>query len=433
MSRTTKKIKMPIADTGQLSDMFNQMLGTGNANMTIAYPRYRRIHACVLRQIELFEIVARTMRGSALFKSIEYHQPITAIEEFCSRARSKCAEMFRMDFTDYEWNLSLIEKEQIAEFTNVYTAMKRDETIHTFVLMCDRLVPYRKNFENPASFNPKFITSMSGTEWCPFPFTSLNVKHIFSLMDITADMVTFFMTVMSRAYEFSRQLFEELRSPDIDVDQFVSIIMESMTKIQKIPELHRCGEAFAKIKESVSLLKDRFNNYYRDFVETNDSTIIMQNFILDVGKNTNANPRVAAQFRKIIAYYQKIAQEQTNNPKMRALFDQVNEQFKVLDKNTSNLSKKEGVDTGETGETNNTNANDTETDLADDNGEPADGVNVFDFTENKSIVTPNIINSDTTEDIASKFAALNPGYKFTTLDSMGNKKQSYEPKTADQV
>ena len=390
MSRV-KKIKISTtsaSDTSQLSEMFNQMLGTGAANMNIAYPRYRRMHACVLRLVELFEIVARTMRGTAVFKCAEYNTQIAAIETFCASARLRLADMFRMDFSDYEWNLSLIEKEQVSEFTTIYTAMKRDQLIHTFVLMCDRLVLYRKNFEKSDTFNHKFITSMGGTEWCPFPFTSLNIKHIFSLMDITADLRVFFMTVLSRAYEFSRQLFDELRSPDIDVDAFVDVIMESMNKIQKIPELNRCGDAFAKIKESVHMLKDRFNNYYRDFVETNDSTIIMQNFILDVGKNTNSSPRVAAQFRKIIAYYQKIASEQKSNPKMKALFDQVNEGFKSQDKNTNNLNNDD-----------NTNVNKTHVDETD-------------------LSADEIIDTD--------------DQKFV-VDQDNKKQQSCEPKTADQV
>lgn len=328
-----------------------------------------------------------------------------------------------MDFSDYEWNLSLIDPEQVAKFTTVYSGLKREEFIHTLVVMCDRLVPFRKNFEDKTAFNPKFITSMAGTEWCPFPFTSLNIKHIFSLMDVTADTITFFMTVLSRAYEFSRKLFEELRSPDIDVDQFVSVIMESMDKIQRIPELNRCHEAFNKIKESVGMLKTNFSGYYRDFVETNDSTIIMQHFILDVGKNTNSSPRVAAQFRKIISYYQKIASEQTTNPKMKALFDQVNEQFKVLDNKTSNLAKEsKGIDVT---------------------------VDVDVVADTDTLDVPNITSAGTSNDnmddladtIAASLSQINPSMTYTVIGNSeendrvfaAGKKQSLEPKRADQV
>ncbi len=411
-----------IADTGQLSEMFNQMLGTGNANMAIAYPRYRRLHELCLRQVELFEIMANT----SLLKQPGYASQRAQIVKFCTDSRAKMLTLFAMDFSDYEWNLSLIDTEQVAKFTELYSGLKRDEFIHALVVMCDRLVPYRKNFEDKTAFNCKFITSMPGTEWCPFPFTTLNIKHIFSLMDVTADIVTFFMTVLSRAYEFSRKLFEELRSPDIDVDQFVAIIIESMDKIQKIPELHRCHDAFAKIKESVGMLKSNFSGYYRDFIETNDSTIIMQHFILDVGKNTNSSPRVAAQFRKIIGYYQKIAAEQTSNPKMKALFDQVNEKFKVLDANTSNLGREDK-------------------EPASDNTDKLDEL-IIDESDDDDLVQRAIddayvgtidIGCDqatTAQHIADALTA-NTGRKYVVLGGRDDihKKQSFEPKTADQV
>ena len=66
--------------------------------------------------------------------------------------------------------------------------------------------------------------------------------------------------------------------------------MRNIDEIQKQPELHRCKDAFKKIKESVMMLKTNFNEYYRDFVDTSDNTIIMQHFIVDVSKSTEASP-----------------------------------------------------------------------------------------------------------------------------------------------
>jgi hypothetical protein len=69
---------------------------------------------------------------------------------------------------------------------------------------------------------------MPGTEWTPFPFTSLNIKYVFSLTTIGENTIRFFMTIINKAFEFSHKLYNELQSPDIDVDRFVDVIMENI-------------------------------------------------------------------------------------------------------------------------------------------------------------------------------------------------------------
>lgn len=330
-----KKIKMPVGASDEgLAEMFNQMLGTGSVNMTLAYPRYKRIKDLCTQQIKLFKLLATS---PFMERNKQFNHQREQILKFCEDAEKKCEGLFYLDFADYEWNLTLVDDELRKKFTEAYDKMKKDELVKTFIIMYDRLIPYRKNFEDSQKFNPKFINNMAGAEWCPFPFTNLNIKHIFSLTSAGSNTITFFMCVLNKAYEFSGKVYNEVQSPDVDVEQFVDIIMKSIDNIQKQPELHRCHEAFQKIKDSVKMLKNNFNGYYRDFIGTNDSTIMMQHFILDVSKSTDASPVVTAQFRKIITYYRKVAQQQTMNPKVKMLFDKVNESFSALERGTENL------------------------------------------------------------------------------------------------
>ena len=159
------------------------------------------------------------------------------------------------------------------------------------------------------------------------------------------------MIILLKVYSFTIEIYNVVRTPDIDVDQFIEIITSSITEIQKRPELNRCSKAFNKIKESVLLLKTNFNDYYRDFVETQDNTIIMQNFILDVSKNTKADLELTRQFRKIISYYREQAQKSggQNNEKINMIFDKISETFKDYDIGLQNIGIKK---TGEGGETN---------------------------------------------------------------------------------
>lgn len=331
-----KKIKIPIGmqDEG-LAEMFNQMLGAGSVNMTIAYPRYLRIKALCEQLIKIFEMLV----NSPFMKIQDFAQQRIEIETFCRQSRASANDMFKIDFSDYEWNLELLEDEQKKAFTTEYEKMKKSNLVKTFVIMCDKLVVHKKNFIDINNLKHKFIINMPGAEFTPFPFTNLNLKYIFSLANVGENTIRFFMTILHKSYELSHELWKETSSPDIDVDQFVDVIMSNIGEIQKRPELSRCGKAFQKIKDSVHMLKNRFNGYYRDFISTGDSTIMMQNFIIDVSTETKADPSITAQFRTIIGYYRKIAQDQINNPKIKKLFEKVNESFKELETGTNNLVK----------------------------------------------------------------------------------------------
>lgn len=330
-----KKVKVKIGDNdSNIADMFNQMLGTGSVNISIAYPRYRRIRGLCEQIVRLFEQVAESpfMRTYT-----EFAPQRDQIAQFCADARESIGRLFCADLSDYEWNLTLVEEETKRQFKEVYDCARKSNLVNLFIIMCDRLVPYRKNFAELSKLHYKFIQSMPGAEWCPFPFTTLNLKYIFSLNTISETTIKFFMSVLNRAYVLSRNLYDELQSPDIDIDQFVDFIMQNIDKLQQQPELSRCREAFAKIKESVLLLKENFNGYYRDFVSTKDNTIIMQHFIIDVSKSTEASPRMTQQFRTIMNYYRKMAQNNINNPQAQALFEEVEKSFSEIERGTENL------------------------------------------------------------------------------------------------
>jgi hypothetical protein len=333
-TKTKKKTFAHMRDEN-IAEMFNQMLGTGNVNLDIAYPRYIKIKNICERLIEIF-----TLMGGSSF--IQKHPDLSAerdqIMEFCTTSTKSLNEIFSMNLDDYMWNMSLVDEALAKRFSEVYANMKKANIIKTFIIMCDRLVLYKNYFSDVDKLNYKFVTNMAGVTWCPFPFTALNIKSIFSMPDIGEHTITFFMTIFHKSYKFSKDLYEEIQSPDANVDDFVDYIMRNIDELQKQPQLHRCKEAFQKIKDSVKMLKTNFSGYYRDFIMTKDSTIIMQHFIIDVSKETVANAKVTKQFSTIIQFYKKIAENNnTLNAQLKSLFDKASESFKELENNAENL------------------------------------------------------------------------------------------------
>jgi hypothetical protein len=332
--KITKQIKIAIGSPdNELVDMFNQMIGAGSINMIITYPRYKRIKDICTSLVKLFTLVADSpfMRVYT-----EFAEEKKEILQFCTTTMLDIESKFHMDLTEYEWNLNIIDDALKAEFAQCYEQVKKSNTVNTFIVMCDKIIIYKKYIEDVTALNHKFIVSMPGVEWAPFPFTKLNLKYIYSL-NIDDGARKFFMLILHKALELSYKLYKEVTSPDLDVDKFVELIMNSIEGLQKRPELNRCRKAFNKIRESINLLKTNFSSYYRDFINTQDSSIIMQHFILDVSKTTKADAATTHQLNIILIYYRKVAAQHSNNPKIKTLFEKIDESLKVMQRNTENI------------------------------------------------------------------------------------------------
>ena len=111
---------------------------------------------------------------------------------------------------------------------------------------------------------------------------------MYNTKELTNNDRTFILMFIAKLYEISYALYEIISSPDIDVDDFVKIIVSSIDTVKK--HIPRCDDAFNKIIESIDILKNNFDGYYKEFVASNNPSIIMENFVLDVSKNTKATP-----------------------------------------------------------------------------------------------------------------------------------------------
>lgn len=333
MKVVQKTVKQSLGDTKDISEMFNQMLGAGALNIIIAYPKYINMKNAVENLVRLFDAI---QKSPFLTKTEEFKRCADELNHFVSEARKQIDYWFGMQLEEP----ANVTDEQRQKFTELYEGVKKSSLVNQFIIMCDKLVVYKNYFNDENNLNDKFLTNMVDPEFKPFPFSNLNLKYIFTMCGPNTK--KFFMTILHKSFIISHTLWKVVTSPDVDVDQFVKIIMSNIDQIQNRPELGRCKDAFDKIKESVHMLKDNFSGYYRNFISTKDSTIIMQNFIIDVSKNQSNNPKVIKQFQKIVRYYQTMASSQIKNDKAKQLFEKVNEAFKQIEKNTTNL-----VDIGE--------------------------------------------------------------------------------------
>lgn len=127
-------------------------------------------------------------------------------------------------------------------------------------------------------------------------------------------------------------IVHNIMSPDIDVERFSEILISNIDKVRK--HIPRCDKAFNKIKQSVQLLKNNFNGYYKDFVVSKNPGIIIENFVMDVADGSKADTETTYQFRKIINFYKEKMRGRVNDPKIQKIFDLVGQNLDVLEKKT---------------------------------------------------------------------------------------------------
>lgn len=325
----TKKVKM--ARDPDLAEMFNKMLDVDSADFNIIYTKYGELKDNFMKFLDLLDVLV-SINYMKTPENIPYTNEII---EFKNEMRHYCDTYMIFNVTSAEL-INGVDKSKSDDFTKLYQSIKSSKYTNSLIVTCNTLVEYKKNFVDLNNLNPKFVYSMPTAEWIPFSFTKLNIKSIFETNLNNNNIIMLFMTVLNKAYDFTYNVYKLISTPDIDTDKFVDVIMNNIDQIQKIPELSRCRKAFNKIKNSVDLLKNNFNNYYRDFVSTKDTTIIMQHFVIDVSKSIDADLETTREFKEIIKYYKKYAQSSTN-PEVHKLLDKLQKSFDDLEKTTPNM------------------------------------------------------------------------------------------------
>lgn len=317
------KIKKTEIGDEDISVIFNQLIGAGDLDPNVVLPKIM-----AMQNLAVFVVSEANSLKNILDKYDNYKTEIEECKKYIINAVNYLDKEFKLD-TD--------------NLTTRYGNIKSSELLLSIVEMCNNLFEYKKHFDNKQELDHKFIDNMSGVSWTPLTFTQLNIKQLY--IDLSDEDRNALINVIHNIFTRSYELFNLLQSPDIDVDKFIDIIMRGLDKLKTVPELSRCDLAFNKMRGSVGLFKENFNNYYRDFVETSNSNIILEHFIIDVGLKSSSDtqsPVMVGQFHKIVSYYQKAQQQSntTSNPQMKVLFDKLNESFAAFNKVSSNITKK---------------------------------------------------------------------------------------------
>jgi hypothetical protein len=292
-----KVIKKCLGDTEDISHMFNQMLGAEDPEIDIV----REKHGVLMAKTAMIEKMLRSALDTVIMRL------------FGESQAEACAEIATFaDTVPVMCECKGVEEDMV----KCYVAMKRCQVISHFVKTCKILMEHQPGLEAEA-FRP-YVMRMPSLDLVPFSFSSLDIKSVF-VDDL--EVSKYFVILLKIILDNCSAIYKAVASPDIDVEAFSEVIMRSISQLEGVPELNRCKKAFDKIKQSVGLLVGNFDGYYKDFIQSQNVSSIMENFIFDVSKGAKSDPQESRQFRAIIQYYRKATQGKVKDPKIQKLFE----------------------------------------------------------------------------------------------------------------
>ena len=178
---------------------------------------------------------------------------------------------------------------------------------------------------------------------CPIPdMHALDFKLMYIDMRLDANDRKIILTILHKIYTIGHEMYNIVSSPDIDIADFVKVIMGSISEVKK--RIPRCDEAFQKIEESVGLLDSNFSEYHKDYAASGNPTVIMERFVSEVAQTSGSTTKVASQFKQIIKQYRLMAAKHASNPKIQRIFATVDATFAKLEATSDDASDSESSD-----------------------------------------------------------------------------------------
>ena len=338
----------------EVLDLFQSTLGGGNAefNPEIVWPKFKRLRHHVLRFARLVEWLAQRS-----YLQDAFPHECAAIAAWAARllkeARGVFDEVPDLDrygsaeevevflaASDEPKDLAMLKfvprfervpAAVMQAFRERYSAACNHDTINTPILTCKQLLPHRGALDDRGKLQGRFL-KQAGLTFAPLPgLEAANFKAFYQSDLLTEGQHEVMLVFLHNLFTVSYAVYETASEPDVDVNDFVEVVMASLGDIKK--QIPRCDLAFKKIADSVGLLKKNFGTYFREFKASGDSTIMLQNFVADVAQESGgSSARLTMQFQRIISHYRKVSAGQAKDPRIQALFTHVDANLKELER-----------------------------------------------------------------------------------------------------
>jgi hypothetical protein len=283
-----KVIKQNIDQQG-MADMFNQLLGDEKSlDINIIRDKYLKLKTNMERIYKLLESFHNTIY-------------IKVINEIFNTT------LYKKNIMGFVEDIKILISEEITDDKLIrhYKFLKEHKIVKDCVHICKNLIRYKKYIEDNDNLSDMFIKSSKTHELIIFPFCNFDIKMIYTHAKVDESVSKYLLIFLNMLYKTTYEIYEIITSPDIDISKFSDIIIQSIQQAKKM--IPRANRAFKKIEESVELLKNNFQNYYKDFISTKNPSIILENFILDCSKDNaeDVDLDLARQLKELLCFIKR--------------------------------------------------------------------------------------------------------------------------------
>jgi predicted translin family RNA/ssDNA-binding protein len=311
-------------DMKELGKVFGDLFSGGsNMDFEIALDKLKKLKSNVVRVQKFLESFDKSVYGKVMSNDTFIKTYRTNIQNFVEDCKT---------ITDYEEYGKTIN-----EVVSFYQSSKENKVVKDCIGICRRIVRYKKYLEDIDNLDDSFLRSSNLADLKIFPFCDFDIKYLYVYGNIDESVKKYIMIFLSMILKSTKEIFEVVTSPDIDIDKMSKIVVEVIASTKKL--LPRCGKAFDKIEKSLDLLKNNFGEYYKDMVSSKDQSVIISNFIADCSKDTgdgdedegNVDIELTRQFAQITNFFRKNSAGKIKDPRVNELLNFLDKQFKSLD------------------------------------------------------------------------------------------------------
>ncbi|NDB61694.1 hypothetical protein EB001_25125 [bacterium] len=321
-----KEVKRAVGDVN-INGMFEEMLGVKDAEKSIIIPKFVFVRN-TLRHIYRVFIQFHDM----LIKDFgQFSEGLEDVKKFAEELKE--STYLKHDHEEKETAYDSVEQ---ADMNGLYRKLKENQYVKSLVVLCSNLNRYQNNFTDSKALKLNFINQEPGLTFNMFSFSRLDFKALWASNNMKESVKRYVLMVLASIHKHTHALYKCITSPDIDVEKFTVVLVSAIGELRKHPRLHRCHNAFKRIEQSVELLKEKFNDYYRESVASQNPDMIVMNFIIDVSNQGGANATLTREFRTIIQYMHEASQKsgKTKDPNIQKVFNMLNSNFALMEQKT---------------------------------------------------------------------------------------------------
>lgn len=300
------KRKVKIGDN--IRNAFNKMIGVDDIDEYIVSNNYDSLRERLISFLDILENIHRTNTfdlGEELDTFLLTSRSILADTELV-------ANMYTTDLRDINNSdnvmQSLIDRMKVCKYNKdqlitAYNTLKDTDPLLSIVgfinIISGKIKIYREN--HPCSTDIEAICDemfVFNTNGILFPFSRYDFRGVFirrgdeELRPIT-------IRAIKILYAKAKEVLDEVSKPNISPEEYITVIEEAVANARKMAP--RCDDAFDLMMNSLTMFRQKFNDYYKLFLTSGNPSIILTEFIKDVSEDVAVinNPELKRQFVKI--------------------------------------------------------------------------------------------------------------------------------------